>query len=259
VRTPCLAAALLAFAAAAANASTTHLRWNACYGDGGVENRFFACDTNTGSEQLVMSFTLDVAVTGVYQLDAIVRLSFAGTTLPAWWQFRTPGSCRSASLAFSPAPPAGASACIDWADGTRDGLLVYRNAGFGTNTTEIEVMSPTVATSPFDLVAGQEYFAFTAIINHQKTVGTGACAGCGDGACMGFVAAKLIRSVAGPGMPTPGGDVTIGPTTPAGQVVTWQGGAGIAIPNYGGAGFTYCPGATPARNHTWGAVKEMYR
>ena len=36
-----------------AQAGTLNLRWNDCFGDGGVVNRMFACDTNSGSETLV--------------------------------------------------------------------------------------------------------------------------------------------------------------------------------------------------------------
>src|SRR5690349_1796199 len=50
--------ALLAVASAA-HAAGVSLRWNDCYGDGGVQNKNFACDTNAGSQTLVGSFTLD--------------------------------------------------------------------------------------------------------------------------------------------------------------------------------------------------------
>jgi hypothetical protein len=39
-----------------ASAGALNLRWNECWGDGGVQNRVFACDRNTGSEVLVASF-----------------------------------------------------------------------------------------------------------------------------------------------------------------------------------------------------------
>jgi hypothetical protein len=149
---------------------------------------------------------------------------------------------------------------VDWADGTRDGLLSYHPLSFGPNFSQIVVVSPSAPVAPFDLVAGQEYFAFTAQINHAKTVGAGACAGCTLGGCMGFVGVMLIRSAPGTEMPVspPSGDVLIGPGSLVGQTVTWQGGAGIAIPDYGGAGWSYCPGATPAPNRTWGDVKAIY-
>ena len=252
MRAPLLACSLLLFAATNASASGTHIRWNACYGDGGATNRLFACDANTGSEQLACTFMLSSPVAGVVQTDAIVRFSFAGTTLPAWWQFRTPGSCRTASLAASTLPPAGASSCIDWADGARDGLLTYAITTLGPNTTQLELLSPVTPVTAYDLVAGQEYLELTAVINHQKTVGAGACGGCTLGGCMGFVAVKLIRT-------PPLDDVIIAPDVLLDQVVTWQGGEGIAIPNFLGTNWTYCPGATPVRNHTWSGVKAMYR
>jgi len=246
-----LATALLVFAAASAHAGILNLRWNACLGDGGVANRNFACDTNSGSDVLVASFIPTTPVLGVDQMNATVNISFPGP-VPAWWQFRTSGSCRIGSLAVSTVPPATASACIDWADGGRDGLSTYTIGGpLGAASSQISVQSPLVASTPFDLVAGQEYFAFSATINHQKTVGAGACAGCVAGACMALVRVELHR--AAPQFPT---DLF---PSPYEQVTSWQGGAGIAVPNYGGTGFTICPGATPTRARTWGEVKSLYR
>src|SRR5512144_434139 len=95
------ACSLLVLAAANASASGTHIRWDQCYGDGGVENRNFACDTNAGSEQLVCSFTLTDPIPGVWQIDGFVNLAFAGSTIPAWWQFKSTGSCRISSLIVS--------------------------------------------------------------------------------------------------------------------------------------------------------------
>lgn len=252
-----LACSLLLLAAASANAGGTHLRWNACSGDGGVVNRSFACDTNTGSELLACSFTLDVPVDSVYALNAFVNMAFAGGVLPAWWQFRTVGSCRAASLSTSLTPPAGAAACVDWADGARDILLIYHDAGSGL--ARIEALTPVLSQPLFDLPAGQEFFVFSAVINHQKTVGTGACAGCDLGGCMGFVGLRLLRTATTSHGGVYAGDYFTGPADISNQVVTWQNGAGIAIPNYLGAGWIYCPGATPARNRTWGDVKALYR
>jgi hypothetical protein len=194
-------------------------------------------------------------------MDARVNMAFAGSTLPAWWQFTGVGSCRPGSISSRNVPPATAVSCVDWADGTRDALLSYNTGSLGPNISQVVVVSPIAPSAPFDLVTGQEYFAFTAQINHAKTVGAGACAGCTLGGCMGFVGVKLIRTAPSAETPVapPSGDVLIGPGPVSGQVVTWQGGAGIAIPNYGGAGWTYCPGATPARNRTWGDVKAIYR
>src|SRR5262249_2128615 len=148
-------------AAGIASADSTHIRWNACLGDGGVDNRFFACDVNTGTDQIVFTFTLTGQVTGVYQTDAALLISFPGTTLPEWWQFVTPGSGRVTSLAAVTLPPPGASACIDWAALDRDVLLSYVPPQFGSqNTFLLRVLTPTTPTLAADLVGGQEYFVF---------------------------------------------------------------------------------------------------
>ncbi len=248
----CALAILALLPALPAHAGAVNLRWSACWGDGGTVNRQFACDTNSGSDLLVASFSVPAPVSGVLTMVGRVNLAFAGTSVPEWWQLRGTGACRSSGLGLSTAPPAGATSCADWADGNRDALLVYRPGFFSANTAQLEVTSPATPGAAFDLVPGQEYFAFTAIINHQKTVGTGSCAGCLLGACMGFMGVNLTRVAPDP-------DYLLSPSSSLDQVVTWQGGAGIAIPDFLGAGFIYCPGATPTRSSTWGAVKSLYR
>lgn len=248
----CAPAILALLPALPAQAGAVNLRWSACWGDGGTVNRQFACDTNSGSDLLVGSFSVPAPVTGVLTTVARVNLAFAGTSVPDWWQFRGTGACRSSGIGLSATPPAGATACADWADGGRDAVLVYRTGVFSANTAQLEVTSPVVPGAAFDLAPGHEYFAFTVILNHQKTVGAGPCAGCPLGACMGFMRVTLTRV-------SPAPDYLLSPSSSLDQVVTWQGGAGIAIPDFLGAGFTYCPGATPTRSSTWGAVKSLYR
>ena len=90
---PTLMCALtLALAANPASAGQINARWNACWGDGGIQNRVFACDTNTGSEQLVVSFISTGPVTAVANLQTVLGLAFAGTTTPPRWQFRATGT-----------------------------------------------------------------------------------------------------------------------------------------------------------------------
>ena len=68
---------------------------------------------------------------------------------------------------------------------------------------------------------------------------------------LGAVALDLLRGAE----PT----VRLTPSAPGDQIVTWQGGSGVAIPNHLGAGFTCCPGATRTRASVWGALKSLYR
>src|SRR5262249_20837927 len=183
----------LLLATSAARAGTMNLRWSACFGDGGTVNRAFACDTNLGSEQLLATFILSAPVDSVQQLVGIVRFAFAGTTIPTWWEFGSGGQCRSSSLATSVNLPAGSISGIDYADGARDTQYLYQ-PGFAFNTTQLVVYSPFIPQGVFDLVAGQEYLAFTVVINHQRTVGAGACGGCSVGVCMAFGNMQLMRA-----------------------------------------------------------------
>jgi len=254
-RLPPLALLACALAAAPALASQVNLRWDACWGDGGAVNRSFACDTNLGSERLVVSFVPPQAVPAVTSVISRVRFTFPGATIPAWWQFKSAGTCRSTSLTAVGAPPAGAISCLDWAGGAGlDAFVTYAPPAVitGTTSADLTVLSPFLPAGAFDLAAGREYAACVVMINHQKTVGTGACSGCDLGACAGVLGVDLVRE-----SPLPVERLL--PNHVQDQVVTWQGGSGVAIPDLGGAGYIYCPGATKARPSVWGALKALYR
>src|SRR2546429_236082 len=89
-----LAAALALSATRSHAAAGVNVRWNACFGDGGLANRSFACNTNNGSQQLVTSFVLGAPVSQVGAVEVNLDVAVAGATLPAWWQFVNAGSCR---------------------------------------------------------------------------------------------------------------------------------------------------------------------
>src|SRR5262245_37437076 len=182
MRTLACLAAILVLASPPARAGMCNLRWSACWGDGGAVNRDFACDTNSGTDALVATFVPPTSVNGVVQIDAFVNLAFAGTTVPPWWQFGIGSSCRSASLSIAFQPPATATACVNWNDGTGGALTVYIRPLFTANSAQIEVQSPVVPDQAYDLVAGQEYIAFVAVIDREKTAGAGSCSGCTLGA-----------------------------------------------------------------------------
>ena len=82
--------ALLASSARAAAVSPpgVNLRWDNCYGDGGVWNKTFACDMNSGSERLVCSFELADAFPQVSGAEVYLDLSAQSAQLPAWWGFK---------------------------------------------------------------------------------------------------------------------------------------------------------------------------
>jgi len=241
VRTNRLLVALALLFATAAHAGRLNLRWNACLGDGGVQNRAFACDTNLGSEKLVATFNLPFAVNGVMSIDGFMNIAFFSPALPAWWEFGVGGNCRPSSLLATATLPAGASACIDFTDSGRDAFYIYQAGQFGSNKAQLEVLSPFIPNGAFDLAAGQEYLAFTLTIDHQKTVGARGCGGCLVPACLGLNPIRLLRQ--------PPDYVPVFPTSGTTHIATWQG--STIVP--------FCVGLTPTRPSTWGEVKALYR
>jgi hypothetical protein len=242
MRAPPLALALL-LAASTAGAGTLNLRWNACFGDGGVANRNFACDTNSGSQSLVGSFVLPYDVSFVIGNDIVVDVGTAGATLPAWWDFKNAGTCRQTSLSANLVVPATAVQCTNWTDGSAVILLVsYTEGTFGPNSARIRIASAMPRTG-VDLFANTEFFSFSLLINNLKTVG--ACAGCSLGACINLRALDVKRAT------SPNDDVHLFPSNVSDGLVTWQGGSGVITGNG-------CPAATPTRNRTWGEVKAIY-
>lgn len=226
-----------------------NLRWDSCHGDGGAQNRNFACDTNSGVDVLVGSIATTSNITNVSGLTFAVELASASAGLPAWWGFKNVGTCRQISLTMSVALPPGAANCLDWTNGlSSSGIGVYQVGIHGANTARIVAVSAVPNGSATTFVAGQEYLAFRYQINHAKTVGTGSCAGCSTPVCLRFLNAVLARY--------PDEDLwTYGPTNQTdSDYATWQGGGVPVTP--GGSG---CPAATPTRKRTWGAVKSLYR
>ena len=225
------------------------LRWDQCFGDGGAQNKNFACDTNTGTEKLVGSFVPAWDIVDVTGLEIVINIAVgSAASLPAWWQLRNAGTCRFSSLTMNMTATAGN--CPDWAMGfAAGGIGAYLIGALGPNTARI-VMATAVPPDNYQALTGRaEYFAFNLFINHANTVGTGACAGCSTPACIVLTGVRMTtpllatsRYLTGPSNLTDS------------DYVTWQGGAGVTTPLGSG-----CPAATPAKQRTWGAVKALYR
>lgn len=227
-----------------------NLRWNNCFGDNGAINRAFACDTNTGTEVLVGSWVPAWDLTGMSGAEVVIDLASAGTSLPAWWSFRNAGTCRQAALAMNFIPLPSNVVCMDWAAGqSAGGIGAYQIGGRGANTARIVAAIAVPSSALANLIGRKEYFAFNLNINHSKTVGTGACAGCTTPVCIVFNRMKMTTQVAAH-------DTYVqGPSNLTdSDYATWQGGAGVS--SFGGTG---CPAATPTKRETWGAVKSLYR
>jgi hypothetical protein len=240
--------ALFALAPGARAAGGVSLRWDSCYGDGGVQNKSFACDTNTGSATLVGSFTPGADISQVSGNFIVLDLGFAGATTPQWWWlFFNFVTCRKTSLTFSRTAP---GACVDWTAGQAVGGISAYNIGVrGPNTARLAAITAVPPNALADLFASQEYFSFSLTIDYQKTVGDGSCAGCASPGCLVTQFINLTtpntatnRTLSGPANGTDS------------DWATWQRGAGVVV---GGA--VGCPAATPTAKRTWGAVKALYR
>jgi hypothetical protein len=225
------------------------LAWDHCLAQGtGVQNKMFACDTNAGSNLLVGTFELTRPMPGVTAGEVILQVAAASATLPEWWQFHNAGSCRLTALSADALADPADVACPSWSPGNlfvflaaycpQGGLCI--DSPNVPNQARIKIVEAVTQQNATDLLGAQPYFAFNMTISNQTTVGTGACAGCEIPVCIvlnsinviaGTVENRFISNAAAPGA----------------NFVTWQG---------GGPG---CPGATPTRNATWGAVKSMYR
>jgi len=243
-----LLVALIAFATQA-HASGVFVRWGQCLSDGGVQNKNFACDANTGSEVLVGGFQLTSDLAQVSGNEVVIDLASAGASLPAWWQFRNAGTCRQTAMTMNTFLSTGVN-CIDWAAGqSQGGIGAYAIGQRGPNTARVVAALAVPVSGLADLSTGQEYFSFNLVITHAKTVGLGACAGCQTPVCLLLVSINLTTPIAANNRklvnPSNGTDA---------NWVTWQGGGGVTV---GGA--TGCPAATPTLQRTWGAVKALYR
>ena len=255
--------------AAPAMAGTTppgvNLRWDSCFGDGGILYRDFACDTNIGSERLVGSFELASDLPVVGGLDIYIHLGSAAPTLPAWWQFKTAGTCRQTALNIFATPPSGAVNCSDWGSGyASGGIGAYQANSQGPNHARIQA-AVAVPSPGVPLYAGTEYFAFSLTIAHSKTVGTGSCAGCLEPVVI-FLTAIVVEFPSGPYL-----ILDHGANWSGSQWVSWQHGYPLNVAHgceMTGGGFCIRPytafdvvpySTTPTRTNTWGAVKALYR
>ena len=241
----------LAFGAVPETASADRmgiaLRWNRCFGEEGAEFvRSFACDTNLGFESLVGSFALPGAlpdVSGIeFYLDVMTYGGIPGDAgpalLPAWWQFRNVGSCRLTSLSLQSVANPADVVCTPFWNGEEGGGIGAYNLNqpiFGRSARIIGVIAVPLSAL-IQASAGVEYSAFTLTINHAKTVGTGACAGCLEPMQVIFQYVNVTQGN------TPGGVVLTSPIDgDRSRYVLWG------------------TGPVPTQRSSWSAVKSLYQ
>jgi hypothetical protein len=252
--------ALLALSLVAGSADAApgvSLRWNHCLSDGGVLNKTFACNTNSGSHTLVGTFRLATPMNDVIGAEIVLQLASASAVLPSWWQFLNLGSCRQSSLLVNNSANPADLSCLDWSSGQMFvGIASYcTSAGpcadrpSTANAARIKLVEAVAQEFATPLAGGQDYFAFNLVVQNANTVGSGACSGCETPVCIVLNSIDVVakgnvehRTLSGP---TNGTDA---------DFAAWQGGGTPVV-----GGLIGCPAATPARNSTWGALKSLYR
>jgi hypothetical protein len=150
--------------------------------------------------------------------------------------------------------------CLDpWA-GTAVGGLSYTADSPAPGQARIQIVCAPAQTA--SVPAGTEIFLARLAVLHTKTVGTGSCAGCLDGACLGITSVRLTQ-------PVGVGDVLMLDPLPGtrSDMVGWQM-TGAVMPYIEGINphsgepekaFGSCTSVTDAARPTWGAVKRLYR
>jgi len=235
------------------------LRWDHCYGDGGTTARSFSCDTNSGSNELVVSAYPAAAVPQLNGADVFLQIDVLGDALlPGWWQLWSGGCRGTTALTASFVPPAGTVNCLDpWA-GQASGGVIF---DFHGDVIHGQIHAICAIPQSVAIPAGAEVFIARIVVLHLKTVGAGSCTGCLSGACIGLKEVALLQ-------PSGVGDFRILFALPGtnSDVAAWQVNA-VQFPfliDGPGPGaleklFGPCTAATAAARTTWGAVKQLYR
>ena len=234
-----ISVALLALMACTASAAGLDLFWNDCPPIGSP-NEAFACNTNTGVQTLVGSYFPPAGMVAVNGNEMVVDLQISAATLSPWWNMGTASGCvgrtgtPTASFDFTLGP----FNCTDYWAGQASGGISYQPGVGGPNRARILMICAIQENLAGPMDPNTETYSFKCAISSARTVGTGACAGCTDAACIVLNSIKLTQN---PGNPS----ATI--TNPAvSNIARWRG------------GLADCS-VTPTKNSTWGSVKALYR
>ena len=230
-----------------------NLSWSDC-GAAGTLQQNFACNTNSGVPHILIASAIPpIPIPAMVAMAGVVDIQTNQAALSPWWNF-DPTSSNPASTGCRSGPPSSLSVSFDftggpftcndaWGGGASGGSDYHSQQGNVANRSRLRVVCAVPAPIAVDNVTENYYFKAT--INNAKTTGTGACAGCTDGACIVFNSIELDQN---PGVPNA---VNIVTNPLLHNYVLWQGGGGSVA---GG-----CPQAVPTKNATWGSVKSLYR
>lgn len=240
-----LACALLALWTAPAGAGGINFAWNDCPADGGWYLWSDPCTSDLGiGGSAVATFALSADMPMFAGLEAVVDGQALGqTTVPDWWQFYNPGSCRQTaiSVAFTFEGQAGVN-CIDaW-----NGQVIGGVTAFQTSTTDPPDPIPQtnafrirIAAQPTQPFTVPRYLELLAFVLNISNAGTSACSGCPTPAALVLTSIKVSSE---------DGTFVVLTQSLINNCIGWQ---DPVSP-------TDC-WAVPAARTSWGQVKGLYR
>jgi hypothetical protein len=214
-----------------------YLTWDDCaLGPTATTNRTFACNSNSGQDELYCAFTMPAAANNVVSVEVVVDMQHSSAVVPDWW--RLDGACRPTNNLAAAADFPHAS-CVDmWSTASRTAMIQgYTPSG---NSARIKVTAWVLPQDAVTLDATSTYNAVRIIIHHDMTVGTPTCLGCDAPACLVLNSIEIGR--------VSGGNVFLQtPGTGDANWARWQGGIGADC------------AAVPVRARAWGQLKSQYR
>lgn len=236
-------------AAPAAGADDMMLRWDDC-GAGGTALKTFACDTNSGANELVVSFRLATprSLTGVEAMMEVLYPVSSG--LPSWWNVP---ACRPSTV-FGVNVASGFAGCVSpWAPSAAGGVI-FEPTFFGPTIGRLRAAVGVPPVDSASLAADVEYGALRISISHAKTTGSGSCAGCS------LPAGIYLRTIECYNASDPLAHVIFPAVVDDPRYyVNWQ---CEGTPQYDHSfvnGWTFTNCEVAARRPSWGRIKELYR
>lgn len=227
---------------AAAAPTAYNLYWDDCSLGAARTDETHACDRDVGApHKMVASLMPGEILGGMTVVQGLIRMVVDGPALPDWWRTDA-GGCRYGQmtgdgLIGSELPPF--SCASPWPAAVLGGAVFSPTPSLGPNRANIFWILAAPETILFDPGVAPEWYLIEINLRRNRTT---TCSGCEIPACLVLNEVRMTRPAG-----DPRGDLFLSAPALSGYV-TWQGGGAIN-----------CPGATPARDRTWGQLKGMYR
>lgn len=236
-----LTSALLICGASIASAAAPgmNLGWVNCGTTSTSANYNFTCDDNTLTRNLVASYKLSTATADFVGISIVLDYALGDAGTPDWFSFGG-GGCREGS--FAPISVGTIGGCTNpYGGANQAGGFVNEQQGPNRWRVRADWARDNAAAQTANTL-------YSAVVMQLNTTGSwdegfgGVCAGCTVPAC--FVLNNLqVFTQSFPGVYA---DVVAADVR---NWATYQGGV------FGNG----CPGETPSKAATWGAVKALYR